>query len=158
MCPQIEISPDLYVALRTLMEPDDRTPSDVIWRLVQDQQVRRTDPPARETGWRIDPSEGVPSGGAVIPNGIRLRGRHGTRKVIYADVKRGKILVDGEAFESPSKAAIYARRLLGSPAQSINGWMWWDFESPKGSENWRPLDTLRQPWQVKHRRSRFRVS
>ena len=48
MMPSIEISADLYVALKTLMHPEDRTPSDVIWRLVEKQQVIRTEPTSRE--------------------------------------------------------------------------------------------------------------
>jgi len=133
------------------MAPEDRTPSDVIWRLVQEHHVRRTDRPAGETGWSIRPTEGLSSGGATIPNGLRLRGRYGRADFIHADVKDGRIVVDGIAFESPSKAAVHAARKLGSTAYSLNGWRWWQFETPGDPGNWRPLDALRQPWQIERR-------
>ncbi|SRR6266705_715352 len=153
MPPHIEVSTDLYVALQGLMMPEDRTLADVIWRLAQEHQVRRTDRPARETGWSVYPSEGLHTGGATIPNGLRLRGRHGRGDFVYAEVKEGKIVVNGRVCESPSRAAVHAARALGSTAYSLNGWRWWEFEYPRGSDNWRPLHSLRQPWQIERRQS-----
>lgn len=150
--PQIEVSTDLYVALKKLMDRDDRTPSDVIWRLVEEHRQPRTDLPARATGWRIDPSEGLHSGGATIPNGLRLRGSYGRNGVVYAEVKRGYIELDEKTFESPSSAAIHAAQLLGAGSHAINGWRWWEFESPKGSGVWHSLNSLRHPWDVQRRR------
>lgn len=153
MSPQIEVSTDLYVALHGLMMPDDRTLADVIWRLAQEHQVRRTDRPARETGWSIYRTEGLHSGGTTIPDGLRLRGRHGGSDFVYAEVTDGRIVVNGEMFESPSRAALHAARALGSAAHSLNGWRWWEFEYPRGSDSWRALHTLRHPWQIERRRS-----
>ncbi len=154
MSPKIEVSTDLYVALRTLMEPGDRTPSDVIWRLVQDRHAQRTDPPT--LGWVIEPSEGLSAGGTVIPNGVRLRMRFRGSEYTYAEVRDGKIWIGRKAFDSPSAAAGAVAQSRGAKgtAASLNGWLYWEFETPRGSDRWRPLDSLRAPWQLRRGRSR----
>ncbi len=161
MSPTIEISPDLYVALRTLMEPGDRTPSDVIWRLVEGQHVTRTERPSRIAGWVVKPTEGLSSGGATIPNELRLRGRYKSSDYTYADIRDGKLWVGGEAFASPSAAATAVSRACGAtgPAPKVNGWKFWEFETPRGSDRWRRLDSLRGPGHVRrrHRKRRHQV-
>jgi hypothetical protein len=152
--PKIEVSSDLYVTLRGLMEPGDRTPSDVIWKLVQDHHAKRTDPPT--IGWSIEPSEGLSSGGIVIPDGLRLRMRYKTNDYTYADLRDGKLWIGKKTFSSPSAAATFVAQSGGAKgrAANMNGWLRWEFETPKGSGNWRVLDSLRGPWEVTKRRTR----
>lgn len=138
------------------MGPEDRTPSDVIWRLVEGQRVPRTDPPAHLTGWSTAASEGLRSGGTTVPNGLKLRGRHGRNGVVLAEVRGGRIVVGDTEFESPSAAATAAARELGSQSSAVNGWLWWQFESPVGSNEWHLLDDLRHSWDVQRRRTRRR--
>ncbi len=158
MSPRIQVSSDLYVALRTLMQPGDRTPSDVIWRLVQDRHVKRTEPPAGT--WVVDSSEGLDTGGVTIPNGLRLRGRYKNRDYTYGEIREGKLWIGGDAFGSPSAGARTVARICGArgTATSVNGWKFWEFEFPKGSNRWRRLDSLRQPWDVRRRSSKRNVS
>jgi hypothetical protein len=156
MMPSIEISADLYVALKTLMHPEDRTPSDVIWRLVEKHQVIRTEPTSRERGfWQIKPSEGLHSANITIPNGLKLRGQYKRSDFVYAEIRDAKVWVGTESYDSPSAAAGGVARSLGASgaATSINGWKFWEFESPNGSDRWRPLDSLRAAWET-HRRDR----
>ena len=151
--PKIEVSSDLYVTLRTLMEPGDKTPSDVIWRLTQDRHARRTDPPTE--GWIIAPSEGLSTGGTVIPNGLRLRMRFRGTDYTHAEVREGKIWVGKKAYDSPSAAAnalAEAHGTKGRRRASLNGWRHWEFEIPKGSGRWRKLESLRSPWHIRRRR------
>lgn len=158
MSPQIRLSSDLYVALRTLMEPEDRTASDVIWKLVQDRHVKRTEPSGR--AWVVEPGEGLDAGGVTIPNGLRLRGRYKNREYTYSEIREGKLWIGRDAFGSPSAAARAVARAARAPgtARSINGWKFWEFEFPHGSNRWRRLDSLRQPWEVRRRRSKRNVS
>lgn len=154
--PSIEISSELYVRLQQMMERPDRTPSDVIWRLVQEHDVPRAERPTSETGWSIKPTEGLSTGGTVIPNGLRLRGRYGRTGVANAEVREGVIKYNGGTFESPSSAAIAASQDLGAKTTSVNGWRWWEYEMPGRPGDWRRLDTLRHEWQVRQRRVRPR--
>jgi hypothetical protein len=154
MSPKIEISSDLYVSLRTLMQPGDKTPSDVIWRLAEDHHAKRSDPPT--TGWIIGRDEGLSSGGTVIPNGLRLRMKYKRGEYTYADVRDGAVWIGRRAFDSPSAAAVAVALANGAKgaAASLNGWIHWEFEMPRDSGRWRKLDTLRAAGQVAKRRRR----
>jgi len=154
MSPKIEISTDLYVSLRTLMQPGDQTPSDVIWRLAEEHHAKRSDPPT--TGWIIGSEEGLSSGGTVIPNGLRLRMKYKGADYEYAEVRDGAIYRRKKRFDSPSAAAgdVASSRGAKGPAASLNGWIHWEFETPRGSGRWRKLDTLRAAGQIARRRER----
>jgi hypothetical protein len=159
MSPSIEISSDLYVALRTLMHPEDRTPSDVIWRLVEEHHVTRSEPTSSEKGyWQINPSEGLHSANVTIPNGLRLRGQYKRNDFVYGEIRDAKVWIGAESHSSPSAAAGSVARSFGATgaASSINGWKFWEFESPKGSGRWRSLDSLRGAWET-NRRDRRRA-
>lgn len=73
--------------------------------------------------------------GGKIPNGLKLRGSHLSKKY-EAEVKGGKVWLNQKGYDSPSKAA---RSITKS---SINGWTWWEYFD-EHSKEWRSLSNLR---------------
>jgi hypothetical protein len=144
MSPQVQISTNLLVVLRRLMKAGDHTTEDVVWRLVEQQGIPRCEP--RRQYWVLNPNEGLDSRGGFLPNGLRLRMRYKRGAFFYAEVREGKIWMDGEAFDSPSAAASVVARQSGANRYNphLDGWKYWDYEFPVGSETWYSVDTLRQ--------------
>lgn len=156
--PSIKVSQDLYMALDRLRDPQDKRITDLIWRLVEDRGVKRTEPTSVEQGWWYtgDVAEGLTASDMTIPNEAALRGRY-RGKYVLARVRNGRIVIDGESYESPSSAAraVLATHRVAGAAANVNGWRFWEMEYPAGSGNWRRLDSFRKPWQVKRRRRRM---
>jgi hypothetical protein len=153
--PSIKVSQDLYMALERRREPQDKRMTDLLWRLVEERGIKRTEPTSMEQGWWHvgDAAEGLSGSDITIPNGATLRGRY-RGKYFQASVQGGRIVMDGEKYESPSAAAraVLARQRVVGAAASVNGWRFWEMEYPAGSGQWRRLDSFRKPWQVKRRR------
>ncbi|MFZ3059595.1 MAG: DUF2924 domain-containing protein [Candidatus Methanoperedens sp.] len=57
-------------------------------------------------------------------------------KDCFADVKNGKFIIDGKAFDSPSSAAMHITGTF------VNGWMFWKYND-SNSNRWLPIDKLR---------------
>src|SRR6266550_374538 len=157
--PSIKVSQDLYVALDRLRDPQDKRISDLLWRLVEQQGIKRTEPTSVERGWWYtgDAGEGLSGSEMTIPNDAKLRGRH-HGKVFHATVEGGKIAMGGETYDSLSAAArgAHAKNRVTGAAANANGWQFWEMEYPAGSGQWRRLDSFRKPWQIKRHRRRSR--
>ena len=154
--PSIKVSQDLYVALDRLRDPQDKRISDLLWRLVEERGVKRTEPTSLERGWWYtgDAGEGLSASDTTIPNDAKLRARY-RGKYFHATVEGGKIAMDTERYDSPSAAgrAVLAKSRVAGAAANVNGWRFWEMEYPAASGRWRRLDSFRKPWQVKRRRS-----
>jgi hypothetical protein len=156
MMPSIKVSQDLYLALDRLRDPKDKRMTDVLWRLVEERGIKRTEPTSTERGWWYtgDASEGVTASDVTIPNDAVLRCRY-KGKSFQAKVEGGKIVFDGSSYDTPSAAAraVLAKNRISGGAANVNGWRFWEMEYPAASGQWRRLDSFRKPWQVKRHRS-----
>lgn len=143
MNPQIEISTDLYIALIQLRQRGEYTQADVIWRLVEEHGISRSDPPT--SYWTVRRPEGLSFRGGVLPNGLRLRMKYKWSPFCYAEIRDGQIWIGESSYDSPSSAASAMAGQSGAPRSSphINGWRYWEYESPKESGKWHSLQTLR---------------
>lgn len=121
----------------------DQEPEDVIRRLLDKTEGEDIDSATTSTS----PADLVARGGR-IPHGTKLRATYKGAEY-RAHVDDGKIVWNGQRFESPSKAAIAVIRSTGTDRQAENGWRFWDVKTPESGE-WRPAQSLRS----KSRRNR----
>ena len=81
------------------------------------------------------------SGG--LPRGLRLRNIYKGVVVMAEVIVDGKIIFDGQTYESPSMAAVAAIQSLGSKRKTQNGWSFWKFVDPETGKE-RPIDIFRK--------------
>jgi hypothetical protein len=146
MVPTIEVSTELYRALQSVgVVFEDKSPEDVIWRLIKDRQAREIKPLAASQVLAVG---GLMAKGVLIPNGLKLRFKY-KGHVVPAEVRDGRILVGDVAFGSPSSAAEAAAAALGWSRRSLNGWWYMEYED-KGT--WKRLDSLRKTRETRRRK------
>jgi len=114
---------------------EDQSPEDVIKRLLD-----KTD--EDESGSRPSHFSGTDlvTRGGRIPHGSKLRATYKGSEY-HARVDDGKIIWNGQRFDSPSKAAIAVIQRAGTDRQAENGWRFWEVKTP-GSDKWRPAKSL----------------
>src|SRR2546421_7436688 len=154
--PSIKVSQDLYVALDRLRDPQDKRITDLLWRLVEERGVKRTERTSVEQGWWYtgDAGEGLAASDMILPDQANLRGKyHGT--YVNATIGRGKLVMAGKEYGSLSAAAraVAEKHGVVGAGANVNGWRFWEMEYPAASGQWRRLDSFRKPWQGKRRRS-----
>jgi hypothetical protein len=152
------ISVELWIALNNLRQPNEYYGvTDVIWRLLNQHGISK---PQREHF--DDTIESLHSGGVYwrgfyFPNGLRGRGRVGRRAPYqYWFTSGGYFRFGGGKYRSPNRLLEAIDRAGGGSGYDCgNAWIRLEFESPIGSKTYRPLDTLRLPWDVQRRAPSF---
>ena len=144
MTPAFELSSETYKDLESLAKPfTDRSPEDVIRRLITVSRASESKVPGRV--------EGVLASGTAIPNGLELRFNY-KKKLLPAVTREDRIWIGDTAFDSPSAAAVAAAELLGFPGRSLNGWWYWEYQND--GHHWRRLSGLRDRARVVRRKRR----
>lgn len=113
----------------------DQSPEDVIERLLD--KTEQDDSGSQDS--RSSGADLVTRGGR-IPHGSKLRATYKGSEY-HARVDDGKIVWNGQRFDSPSKAAIAVIQSTGTDRQAENGWRFWEVQTP-GSGKWRPAKSL----------------
>ena len=71
----------------------------------------------------------------VLRHGLKLRTRY-MGKLVEAEVVNGRSLCDGQAYNSPSGAAV------GVTGNNVNGWRFWQYYD-EATDTWKSLSILR---------------
>ncbi len=127
----IEVDFDVYKLLTCRRKTEDMTYNDVL------REMLNLPTPKREHG----PSASVAESGdwvwkgVCFPAGTEFRATYRGR-TYHAIVEGGQLVVGGERFTSPSKAAGAITKT------SVNGWMFWECRLP-GQSSWRIMNSLR---------------
>ena len=133
----IQIPDDIYARLQHHAVPLEDSAADVIVRLLDTIEH----PPLQPQSSQASNGGGdFFSKGGRIPNGTKLRANYKGR-LFYAEIRHGTIWLDGNAYESLSRAIIAVARSVGTRNPSLNGWKYWEYEGPDGI--WRPVEQLR---------------
>ncbi len=93
-----------------------------------------------------DLGNGIPwtDAGVVVPHGALARMEYDRGRQIYEGrFLNGKLIVDGQQFESLSAAANALAVTKDGNKTSLNGWNYWKVKFP-GETTWRPLNALRK--------------
>ncbi len=133
--PTIEVSSEVYQRLAALARPfEEREPNDVITRVLNDFEALAA--PSRDAS---DNGKGaLISHVGSIPHGSRLRARYRGQEFL-ATIENGRVLWNGRAYESLSKAAVAVIRSTGSSRPTENGWRFWEVQDPSG-RSWRSAE------------------
>lgn len=89
------------------------------------------------------PDDIVSAKAGRIPHGTKLRGVYKGEYEFEAEVRDGKVVWDGEAYNSLSAAAVAAIRSTGSNRVTENGWRFWKRKDPDDGE-WKPCRVVSQ--------------
>lgn len=114
-----------YVALRRLLKLPPPQPSN-------------DNPPPR--------SSGIPwsDGGVTVPHGSLARMEYGRGSQVYeGEFLNGRLVVDGQSFDSLSAAANALAVTKEGEKPSLNGWLYWKAKFP-GDTEWRSLNDMRR--------------
>jgi len=129
----IEIDFDVYKALTLRRAAEDVTYNDVLREMLGLSPNKS----------RTSSSASEPHGqGDWITKGVRFQGGTEFRasykgENYYGKVESGKLVVNGQRFDSPSAAAV---AITGNP---VNGWTFWECRAP-GKSSWQMMKALRK--------------
>lgn len=128
--PSVEVDFEVFKALTARRTSEEVTENDVIREL-----LKLPPKPSRpEKGDGPTPGEWVAKG-VRFPAGTQFRGDY-KGQTYLARVEGGALLLHGERFDSPSKAAMAITK------NNVNGWTFWECRLP-GKSSWQPINTLR---------------
>ena len=127
---QIEIDFDVFKALTAMRDSESVTHNDVLRRILELPEARRTSPSANHLIGRAFIADGV-----EFPHGTEFRMRH-KGQWFTAKVSDGSFVYDSKGFSSVSKPACEITHT------SVNGWKHWECRFP-GHTDWQSIDTLR---------------
>lgn len=116
-----------YVALRRLLKlPSPKPPV-----------ATKKDQPGGGLPWSED--------GVVVPHGslARMEYQRGTQ-VYEGQFLNGKLVVNGQSFDSLTAAANALAVTKKGSKTSLNGWLYWKTQFP-GETTWRSLSDMRNP-------------
>lgn len=135
----ISVDFDVYKALFSLRESEAMTENDVIRKL-----LRLPPSPARQAlvGEQTAGKTGSVAADDWIAKNVRIPAGTEFRasykgKVYLAHVQAGALQLNGNAYDSPSAAAM---AITHTP---VNGWIFWECRLP-GSVGWIRIDSLRK--------------
>lgn len=152
MASQVQVSIDepVFRRLQALARPFLDSPSTVIERLLDEHEgvvhkqrdASQADEPQANGHYTTSRGENLPLGS--LRASYRPRGVASATTFEAKITKRG-IEFDGDTFDSPSAAAIRAKKLAGTKGSgvNVNGWTFWDYYDRR-TRRWIPLRTLRQ--------------
>jgi len=139
----IEIDMEVHKKLETSRQSFSETDNDIIRRLLNMSQVRRSpptasaQPPASTEDWVWSRS----GQRAILPAGTEVRARYGGQEFLGI-IAKGAWMVAGQRFETPSEAIINLARTKEGQKTNLNGWNLWEFRRPEET-SWKPLKVLR---------------
>lgn len=126
----IEVDFDVYKELTKRRESEAMTYNDVVRDALKLGKAKPSAPlpsSSAQDDWVVK--------GVKVPAGTEFRGRH-KGQTHTARVENGLLVLNGEKFDSPSRAAMYITN------NSVNGWRFWECKLP-GSHTWRSMESLR---------------
>jgi hypothetical protein len=91
-------------------------------------------------------SEGIPwsEEGVVVPHGSAARMEYLRGSQVYeGQFLNGRLVVDGQSFDTLSAAASALALTKDGSKTSLNGWQYWKVRFPS-EKNWKSLDDLRR--------------
>jgi hypothetical protein len=129
--PSIDVDFDVFKALTARRPSEEVTENDVL------RELFRLPPknPAPASGDGPAPGEWVAKG-VRFPAGTEFRASY-KGQIYLARVEGGALVLDGESFHSPSKAAMTITKT------HLNGWNFWECRFP-GKSSWQLIKTLRK--------------
>ncbi len=140
---QVSIDSDVFKRLQEIATPLVDDVNTVIKKLInlwEEKEKKSVNPQVVD-----EPAEKywVDSRGASFPVGLKLRASYYNQKFDALITDKGISFLD-KVFDSPSAAAMHAKRVTGANSSSIctNGWKFWEyFDAKKG--RWLQIDNLR---------------
>jgi hypothetical protein len=139
----IEIDMDVHKAIEARRESFRESPNDILRRaLLGSTSASKilTEPkaPHGKNGAWIYIRSGKE---ASLPSGTELRGSY-SGQMKFGRVEKGKLVVDGRSFDSPSEAAITLFRTKEGQQTNLNGWTIWEYRV-SGDQVWHSFKSLR---------------
>jgi hypothetical protein len=140
---QVSIDSDVFKRLQEIATPLVDDVNTVIKKLInlwEEKEKKSVNPQVVD-----EPAEKywVDSRGASFLVGLKLRASYYNQKFDALITDKGISFLD-KVFDSPSAAAMHAKRVAGAKSSSIctNGWKFWEyFDAKKG--RWLQIDDLR---------------
>jgi hypothetical protein len=129
--PSIEVDFDVFKALTAMRPSEEVTENDVLRGMLN--LPPKTLAPASSDG--PAPGDWVAKG-VRFPAGTEFRAKY-KGETYLARVEGGALVLNGEAFDSPSNAAM---AITKSP---VNGWVFWECRLP-GRSRWQMIKSLRK--------------
>ena len=129
--PSIEVDFDVFKTLTAMRPSEEVTENDVLRGMFH--LPPKTSAPSSSNGQA--PGDWVAKG-VRFPVGTEFRAKY-KGETYLARVEGGALLFNGEAFDSPSKAAM---AITKSP---VNGWVFWECRLP-GKSRWQMVKSLRK--------------
>jgi len=123
---KIEIDFDVWKELTLRLENEQDTYSAVIRRILRLPNAPK----------KINPGKSWITGGVEFPEGTEFRAMY-KKRYYYAKVEAGALVIDGQRFYSPSKAA---RHITNN---SVNGWIFWECKIPE-QDSYQVISLLRE--------------
>jgi hypothetical protein len=129
--PSIEVDFDVFKSLTASRPSEAVTENDVLRELLglphkKSQSDSDGNPERGEWGAK----------GVRFPAGTQFRAKY-KGKAYFARVECGALVLDGTAFDSPSKAAMSITK------NPVNGWTFWECRLP-GASSWQTIKALRK--------------
>ncbi|MEA2053696.1 MAG: hypothetical protein U9O96_01040 [Candidatus Thermoplasmatota archaeon] len=148
--PVIRISEELYGTIGKLGYGHEKV-EDILWRILKYTDITRLiEDLTKDRAISIEPPVKEYKGGKKILGknkldklliGIKLRhkfrDKFGDGRIVYATVKDGYILFEGEKYSSLSAAGSKAAGYL------VNGWKFWEYYD-EDAGGWRKVDEFRK--------------
>jgi hypothetical protein len=128
--PSIEVDFDVFKALTAKRPSEEVTENDVLRGMLH---LPKTSAPASGDG--PAPGDWIAKG-VRFPVGTEFRAKY-KGEIYLARVEGGALVLNGEAFDSPSNAAM---AITKSP---VNGWVFWECRLP-GKSRWQMIKSLRK--------------
>ena len=136
---KIEIDLEIHKLIEAERRSFDEPPYIALRRLLKLRELEPIDqPPVPTTGrpWS--------EGDVVVPHGSLARMKYGRGSQVFEGMfLDGKLVVNGQPFDSLSPAANALAVTKGGKKPSLNGWLYWEAKFP-GESHWRSLDAMRK--------------
>ena len=142
--PTIQLTDAAYRRLQTFAVPFEDTVEDVIVRLMD--QAAPTETPESILKRQLAPFLNRKVGAALtshvgsVPHGTKLEATYKGRRH-YAEIDDGRLIWNGDAYESLSQAAVAVIQSTGSTRTTENGWRFWEYLEPV-SQTWCPVSEM----------------
>jgi hypothetical protein len=129
--PSIEVDFDVFKAITTRRPSEEVTENDVLREMFH----LRPKTSAPTSSDERAPGDWIAKG-VRFPVGTEFRAKY-KGEIYLARVEGGALVLNGEAFDSPSNAAM---AITKSP---VNGWVFWECRLP-GKSRWQMIKSLRK--------------
>jgi hypothetical protein len=139
---KIEIDWDIHKLIEAERRSFDEPPYFALRRLLELPAVQPSSPAAPVH----HVAAGVPwtEDGVTVPHGSAAQMEYGRGSQIYeGQFLNGKLVVNGESFDSLSSAANSLAVTKEGTKPSLNGWLYWKVRFP-GEAKWRSLNDMRR--------------